>query len=35
MGRYHGEYSLDTFSHSKAVLDKPLGVTAGTARAAG
>ncbi|MFI9050753.1 aldehyde dehydrogenase family protein [Streptomyces sp. NPDC053427] len=24
-GRYHGEYSLDTFSHSKAVLDKPLG----------
>ncbi|MER5863186.1 aldehyde dehydrogenase family protein [Kitasatospora sp. NPDC002040] len=24
MGRYHGEYSLDTFSHSKAVLDKPL-----------
>ncbi|MEU6328990.1 aldehyde dehydrogenase family protein [Streptomyces sp. NPDC047049] len=25
MGRYHGEYSLDTFSHSKAVLDKPLG----------
>ncbi|MFG2888993.1 aldehyde dehydrogenase family protein [Streptomyces sp. NPDC048248] len=23
MGRYHGEYSLDTFSHSKAVLDKP------------
>ncbi len=25
MGRYHGEYSLDTFSHAKAVLDKPLG----------
>ncbi|MFI7101326.1 aldehyde dehydrogenase family protein [Streptomyces sp. NPDC050161] len=25
MGRYHGEYSLDTFSHTKAVLDKPLG----------
>ncbi|MEC4017581.1 aldehyde dehydrogenase family protein [Streptomyces sp. H27-D2] len=25
MGRYHGEYSIDTFSHSKAVLDKPLG----------
>ncbi|MEW2435146.1 aldehyde dehydrogenase family protein [Streptomyces caniferus] len=24
-GRYHGEYSFDTFSHSKAVLDKPLG----------
>lgn len=24
MGRYHGEYSIDTFSHSKAVLDKPL-----------
>ncbi|MFH8681978.1 aldehyde dehydrogenase family protein [Streptomyces lydicus] len=24
-GRYHGEYSLDTFSHTKAVLDKPLG----------
>lgn len=24
MGRYHGEYSLDTFSHTKAVLDKPL-----------
>ncbi|MEE4418347.1 aldehyde dehydrogenase family protein [Streptomyces bugieae] len=24
-GRYHGEYSLETFSHSKAVLDKPLG----------
>ncbi|MGP8297733.1 aldehyde dehydrogenase family protein [Streptomyces inhibens] len=23
-GRYHGEYSLDTFSHTKAVLDKPL-----------
>ncbi|MER8186080.1 aldehyde dehydrogenase family protein [Kitasatospora sp. NPDC094015] len=25
MGRYHGEYSIDTFSHLKAVLDKPLG----------
>ncbi|MFE3505774.1 aldehyde dehydrogenase family protein [Kitasatospora sp. NPDC059146] len=25
MGRYHGEYSIDTFSHAKAVLDKPLG----------
>ncbi|MET7797124.1 aldehyde dehydrogenase family protein [Streptomyces decoyicus] len=25
MGNYHGEYSLDTFSHTKAVLDKPLG----------
>ncbi|MEV3853739.1 aldehyde dehydrogenase family protein [Streptomyces sp. NPDC050095] len=25
MGRYHGEYSIDTFSHTKAVLDKPLG----------
>lgn len=24
-GRYHGEYSLETFSHTKAVLDKPLG----------
>jgi aldehyde dehydrogenase (NAD+) len=24
MGRYHGEYSIDTFSHTKAVLDKPL-----------
>lgn len=24
MGRYHGEYSVDTFSHTKAVLDKPL-----------
>lgn len=24
-GRYHGEYSFDTFSHTKAVLDKPLG----------
>ncbi|MFJ7276919.1 aldehyde dehydrogenase family protein [Kitasatospora sp. NPDC098663] len=24
MGRYHGEYSLDTFSHAKAVVDKPL-----------
>ncbi|GAA2333222.1 aldehyde dehydrogenase family protein [Streptomyces kunmingensis] len=25
MGRYHGRYSLETFSHRKAVLDKPLG----------
>ncbi|MDH6117720.1 acyl-CoA reductase-like NAD-dependent aldehyde dehydrogenase [Kitasatospora sp. GAS204A] len=25
LGRYHGEYSIDTFSHLKAVLDKPLG----------
>ncbi|MER5728287.1 aldehyde dehydrogenase family protein [Streptomyces sp. NPDC002138] len=24
MGNYHGRYSLDTFSHRKAVLDKPL-----------
>ncbi|MFG2917255.1 aldehyde dehydrogenase family protein [Kitasatospora sp. NPDC048298] len=24
MGRYHGEYSIDTFSHTKAVVDKPL-----------
>ncbi|MFF7019963.1 aldehyde dehydrogenase family protein [Streptomyces klenkii] len=24
MGRYHGAYSIDTFSHIKAVLDKPL-----------
>jgi aldehyde dehydrogenase (NAD+) len=24
MGRYHGKYSIDTFSHVKAVLDKPL-----------
>ncbi|ULR48515.1 aldehyde dehydrogenase family protein [Streptomyces deccanensis] len=24
MGRYHGLYSLDTFSHTKSVLDKPL-----------
>ncbi|WP_344461083.1 aldehyde dehydrogenase family protein [Kitasatospora kazusensis] len=24
MGRYHGEYSIDTFSHTKAVLDKPI-----------
>ncbi|MET9414437.1 aldehyde dehydrogenase family protein [Streptomyces klenkii] len=24
MGRYHGAYSIDTFSHTKAVLDKPL-----------
>ncbi|WP_218877957.1 aldehyde dehydrogenase family protein [Streptomyces sp. TLI_55] len=23
LGRYHGTYSLDTFSHVKAVLDKP------------
>ncbi|MFF7845813.1 aldehyde dehydrogenase family protein [Streptomyces ossamyceticus] len=23
-GRYHGEHSIDTFSHTKAVLDKPL-----------
>ncbi|MET9827931.1 aldehyde dehydrogenase family protein [Streptomyces sp. NPDC006385] len=23
-GRYHGSYSMDTFSHTKAVLDKPL-----------
>ncbi|WP_217181778.1 aldehyde dehydrogenase family protein [Streptomyces sp. AC495_CC817] len=23
-GRYHGEHSVDTFSHTKAVLDKPL-----------
>ncbi|SCF96219.1 aldehyde dehydrogenase (NAD+) [Streptomyces sp. DconLS] len=23
-GRYHGAHSLDTFSHTKAVLDKPL-----------
>ncbi|MFU8946312.1 aldehyde dehydrogenase family protein [Mycetocola zhadangensis] len=23
-GRYHGRYSVDTFSHSKAVLSKPL-----------
>ncbi|MEW2050729.1 aldehyde dehydrogenase family protein [Streptomyces sp. NPDC005476] len=23
-GRYHGEHSIDTFSHAKAVLDKPL-----------
>ncbi|WP_433544152.1 aldehyde dehydrogenase family protein (plasmid) [Streptomyces sp. CA-294286] len=29
MGRYHGEYSIDTFSHSKAVLDKPLPATTG------
>lgn len=26
MGRYHGRYSIDTFSHVKAVLDKPLAV---------
>ncbi len=25
LGRYHGEYSIDTFSHAKAILDKPLG----------
>ncbi|MDJ0382331.1 aldehyde dehydrogenase family protein [Streptomyces sp. G-G2] len=25
MGSYHGRYSLETFSHRKAVLDKPLG----------
>ncbi|MGV9275425.1 aldehyde dehydrogenase family protein [Streptomyces griseosporeus] len=25
MGNYHGRYSLETFSHRKAVLDKPLG----------
>ena len=24
MGRYHGEYSIDTFSHLKDVLDKPV-----------
>lgn len=24
MGRYHGRYSIDTFSHRKAILDKPL-----------
>ncbi|MEU1444005.1 aldehyde dehydrogenase family protein [Streptomyces mirabilis] len=24
MGRYHGAHSLDTFSHTKSVLDKPL-----------
>lgn len=24
MGGYHGQYSIDTFSHRKAVLDKPL-----------
>ncbi|NEA30667.1 aldehyde dehydrogenase family protein [Streptomyces sp. SID13031] len=24
MGRYHGKYSIDTFSHLKAVLDRPL-----------
>lgn len=24
MGRYHGRWSFDTFSHQKAVLDKPL-----------
>jgi aldehyde dehydrogenase (NAD+) len=25
MGSYHGRYSIETFSHRKAVLDKPLG----------
>ncbi|MEU9008461.1 aldehyde dehydrogenase family protein [Streptomyces sp. NPDC048479] len=25
MGNYHGQYSLETFSHRKAVLDMPLG----------
>lgn len=25
MGNYHGRYSLETFSHRKAVLDTPLG----------
>ncbi|MEU9540143.1 aldehyde dehydrogenase family protein [Streptomyces mirabilis] len=25
MGRYHGRYSIETFSHRKAVLEKPLG----------
>ncbi|MEU8691297.1 aldehyde dehydrogenase family protein [Streptomyces sp. NPDC048665] len=25
MGNYHGRYSIETFSHRKAVLDKPLG----------
>lgn len=25
MGRYHGRFSIDTFSNLKAVLDKPLG----------
>ena len=24
-GRYHGRYSIETFSHRKAVLEKPLG----------
>ena len=24
IGRYHGRYSLDTFSHTKSVVDKPL-----------
>lgn len=23
-GSYHGRYSVETFSHTKAVLDKPL-----------
>lgn len=25
MGNYHGRYSIETFSHRKAVLEKPLG----------
>lgn len=25
MGNYHGRYSIETFSHRKAILDKPLG----------
>lgn len=25
MGSYHGPYSIDTFTHRKAVLDTPLG----------
>ncbi|MET8979640.1 aldehyde dehydrogenase family protein [Streptomyces sp. NPDC004539] len=25
MGSYHGRYSIETFSHRKAILDKPLG----------
>ncbi|MDH6553370.1 acyl-CoA reductase-like NAD-dependent aldehyde dehydrogenase [Streptomyces sp. SAI-041] len=25
MGNYHGRWSIETFSHRKAVLDKPLG----------
>ncbi|NNJ08064.1 aldehyde dehydrogenase family protein [Streptomyces sp. PKU-MA01144] len=24
LGHYHGEYSIDTFSHTKAIFDKPL-----------